>query len=256
MRGALCSMSATLSLAQKSRCSYTRCSPVSSSESARQVQSKSGAESTFRTDLCFEQLVKSDLVSNQTLALISSRLGFPSQLRAAAAQLYQLRNNPLVQAALFEAYLAQLHVEKGHTAFQSFVTSLYSPLVPVVVQASRSAQPAPLTTALIGLVNYVGILMEWTQRTRGRDGRTVTFAPSRCGGADHKPLWVASCKVEESKMRGVTDLSTYEGMGSSVAEAKRECVRHILSLPDDPLWLTLSSACSAAYQACLDLGLA
>ncbi|KAJ8293989.1 Thimet oligopeptidase [Rhodotorula toruloides] len=180
------------------------------------------------------ELVKSDLVSNQTLALISSRLGFPSQLRAAAAQLYQLRNNPLVQAALFEAYLAQLHVEKGHTAFQSFVTSLYSPLVPVVVQASRSAQPAPLTTALIGLVNYVGILMEWTQRTRGRDGRTVTFAPSRCGGADHKPLWVASCKVEESKMRGVTDLSTYEGMGSSVAEAKRD----------------------AAYQACLDLGLA
>ncbi|PRQ78189.1 hypothetical protein AAT19DRAFT_9257 [Rhodotorula toruloides] len=113
-----------------------------------------GAEVTLLVHKLFPRLVigirtlvKATLVSNQTLAIISSRLGFPSQLRAAAAQLYQLRINPLVQASMFEAYLAQLHIEKGHSAFQSFVTSLYSSLVPVVVQAFRSAKPAAPTAA-------------------------------------------------------------------------------------------------------------
>ncbi|BGP33552.1 hypothetical protein JCM10296v2_005356 [Rhodotorula toruloides] len=181
-------------------------------------------------------LVKANLVSKEALALISSRLGFPAQLRAAAAQLYQLRNNPIVQASMFEAYLDQLHIEKGHSAFQLFVNSLFPPLVPVVVQAVRAAKPAAPVTPSIGSIKYVGVLMEWTQRTRGRGGRTVTFTPtpSRCGGLAHQPLWELSCTVQQHERQGVTDTREYEGMGSTVGEAKRD----------------------AAYQACVDLGLA
>ncbi|BGP25986.1 hypothetical protein JCM10295v2_004929 [Rhodotorula toruloides] len=202
-------------------------------------------------------IVKAALLSNQTLALISSRLGFPSQLKASAAQTCQLRTNYIVQASLFEAYLALLLIEKGHAAFQAFVDAIYAPLVPVVVEAFRSAESAAIATPLLEPANYVGMLMEWTQE-RWRPGRrTATFNSSLRSGLDHKPLWSISCEVEQYNRSGTMDVRVYVGFGSTVAEAKRECVG-VSSTPQLVLMqmIDLFFAGSAAFQACVELGLA
>lgn len=120
------------------------------------------------------------------------------------------------------AYLAALYIEKGHSAFEGFVTAIYAQLVPVAVQALRSERPLTNSPEAIGPVNYVGMLMEWAQRSRRPNARTITFGPSSRIGRHHEPLWSLTCKVQESKASGEVGVYEYCGMGSTVAEAKRE----------------------------------
>jgi hypothetical protein len=98
------------------------------------------------------------------------------------------------------------------------VTAIYAQLVPVAVQALRSERPLTNSPEAIGPVNYVGMLMEWAQRSR----RTITFGPSSRMGRHHEPLLSLTCKAQESKASGEVGVYEYCGMGSTVAEAKRE----------------------------------
>lgn len=63
---------------------------------------------------------------------------------------------------MLETYLAALYIEKGYFAFEGFVTAIYAQLVPVAIEALRSAKAFANSPAAIGPVNYVGMLLEWS----------------------------------------------------------------------------------------------
>lgn len=160
-----------------------------------------------------QQLLRSLLVANTTLCLISSHFGFPTRLRASEAQLPLLCANYRVQAAQFEAYLGTLDLEQPREVVAAFVAQIFTPLAAVAYEglrelftspiplsatstfsssAAESSQDSPSSSpAFNAPINYVGKMMEWAMERGHAHQRTVTFrkieptsppAPSPTGG--------------------------------------------------------------------------
>lgn len=111
------------------------------------------------------QLVKSALVENQTLALLSAAYSFPEQILAASASAPSLRASPSISACVFKAYLATVYEEHGAKAFSRFVRRLFGPLLPVAVDALREVyQPSILSVdvdAISSTTHPIGAINEW-----------------------------------------------------------------------------------------------
>ncbi|GAA5888072.1 hypothetical protein JCM5296_005425 [Sporobolomyces johnsonii] len=164
-------------------------------------------------------LAKSCLVANATLARLSTALGFPPQLRAASAQLYNFRANAGIQACMFEAYLATLHAEQGPAVLRAFLRALYDPLLPAVVEALR---PFHVNEAAVSAqVNYVGLAMEWKVQRGAAAGRTVEFA-ERESGAGTQARWTVDCTVCDAADPTLAQPTTLSGSASTVKKAKME----------------------------------
>ncbi|GJN90418.1 hypothetical protein Rhopal_003429-T1 [Rhodotorula paludigena] len=167
-------------------------------------------------------LVKSALVENSTLALLSSFYKIPPQILTAQAPAYSIQNNPNVQACVFEAYLAQLHAEKGAAVLRTFLRAVYDPLLNLVIDTLRplyGASTSPSSGPPVPPpMNYIGRLQEWSC-ARGTSGRLVHFAPGTKSGADHNAEWTVTCSVEDAS----ADLTLkHVGAGPSLAKAKAE----------------------------------
>ncbi|GAA5929083.1 hypothetical protein JCM1841_005135 [Sporobolomyces salmonicolor] len=164
-------------------------------------------------------LAKACLVANATLSLLSTALGFPPQLRAASAQLHNLRANSGIQACMFEAYLATLHDEHGPAVLRAFVRAVYDPLLPVVVEALRPFHVNQ--AALSAQVNYVGLVMEWKAQRGVAAERRVEFV-ERESGAGTQARWTVDCTVCDSADPTLAHPKTLSGSASTVKKAKME----------------------------------
>ncbi|CEQ41605.1 SPOSA6832_03339 [Sporobolomyces salmonicolor] len=171
------------------------------------------------TDPLANQLAKACLVANATLSLLSTALGFPPQLRAASAQLHNLRANSGIQACMFEAYLATLHDEHGPAVLHAFVRAVYDPLLPVVVEALRPFHVNQ--AALSAQVNYVGLVMEWKAQRGVAAERRVEFV-ERESGAGTQARWTVDCTVCDSADPTLAHPKTLSGSASTVKKAKME----------------------------------
>ncbi|KAK4701580.1 hypothetical protein P7C70_g4648, partial [Phenoliferia sp. Uapishka_3] len=68
------------------------------------------------------------LVRNETLALLAGHFELQDHLLGSAAQLQGLRANPVIRAALFEAYLYTLHQSQGSATVETFVRDVFTPI--------------------------------------------------------------------------------------------------------------------------------
>lgn len=165
--------------------------------------------------IVLNQLLRSLLVSNTTLSLISTHFSFPSRLLASEAQHPLLIANYKVQAAQFEAYLGTLDLEQPREVVAGFVEKVFAPLAAIAHEGLRELFTSPIlasssagssqssvdgsvdfsTSSSASLsqtpVNYVGKIMEWAMERGHAHQRTVTFrkvesssppAPSPNGG--------------------------------------------------------------------------
>ncbi|GAA5933749.1 ribonuclease III domain-containing protein [Sporobolomyces koalae] len=168
-------------------------------------------------------LVKAALVANSTLALISVNLGLPPRLLCASAQAFQCRNNPSIQACMFESYLATLHDEQGPTVLRAFIRSIYDPFLPLVIEAFRPFHSHQST--LEPTMNYIGILMEWKVQRGFAGSRNLEFA-QRMNDRKDQAAWIVDCTFTDSTRPEFIEPRTTSGSQSSVQRAKNEAAAH------------------------------
>ncbi|GAA5934750.1 hypothetical protein JCM3775_002047 [Rhodotorula graminis] len=182
-----------------------------------------GAEVTLMVHEAYPQLVvgvrslvKSSLVENELLALLSSAYGLPDQIRTAWAQSFSLRANPSVRACVFEAYLAAVYEEHGHAVMSAFVREVFKPLLPVAVEAMREVYvppSAPVAVPYGGLVrNPVSALYEWTQRGARR---SLSWGAPEGIGPPHCRTWSIQLCVKDGG-----ESVYHEGVADTVKAAK------------------------------------
>ncbi|GAA5981279.1 hypothetical protein JCM11641_005631 [Rhodosporidiobolus odoratus] len=177
--------------------------------------------------------IKSALVSNTTLSLLSVSLHFPEQILASQAQLWNTRNNPGIQACVFEAFLAQLDMEHGHAAVRVFLRAIYEQLLPEVVNVMRPFYSGQAEANAPGR-NWIGSLMEWQAEKGFAAGRTVEFGPNQQSLEGAQGLWTVSCTVVDGNRPELAQPRTFGGSASKAAKAKMD----------------------AAYEACKWVGIA
>ncbi|GAA6003597.1 hypothetical protein JCM10207_003499 [Rhodosporidiobolus poonsookiae] len=164
-------------------------------------------------------VVKATLVQNSTLALLSLRFSFPSKLRATYAQASQHRANPSIQACVFEAYLASLYEEHGADKLSDFLREIYSPLVPIAVEALRPHYAATGAGDATPPLNTVGMILEWQKQRGFAAYRTFEWgSPVDTGEADGR--WEIQCSVRDTSRPEHAGGATYRGHGTTLAKAK------------------------------------
>ncbi|KAK4704237.1 hypothetical protein P7C70_g1971, partial [Phenoliferia sp. Uapishka_3] len=144
--------------------------------------------------------LKSRLVCNETLAVLSSHYGLHERLEGAMAQLNGLRQNEGVRADIFEAYIGALYDEHGAEVAEDFLSAILSPLAegvysdlnlsmnPAAIEMLSPSSPTMSLTRLPAIppnpqspgYNYVGKLLEWQVQAPNR--RRVTFGAAQSSG--------------------------------------------------------------------------
>ncbi|KAI5476585.1 hypothetical protein MNV49_007472 [Pseudohyphozyma bogoriensis] len=94
-------------------------------------------------------LLRTTLICNDTLALLSDHFGLPSRLRAALGQMEDLKKNPKVKANLFEAYVCGVWDEYGEKEAVGWLEGVFEPIARNEYGRMKGAQ---------------GALLEWTQK--------------------------------------------------------------------------------------------
>ncbi|GAA5900640.1 hypothetical protein JCM8208_000554 [Rhodotorula glutinis] len=160
-------------------------------------------------------LVKSTLVENELLALLSAAYNLPDQIRTASAQSYSLRANQSVRACVFEAYLAAVYEEHGHAVMSAFVRKVYQPLLPIAVEAMRDVCAPAIAHTSSPLVvgrNPVAALHELVQ---AGILRRLEWGQAQSAGEGHCLSWT----IELVVIVGVTPMR-YSGDGTTLKVAK------------------------------------
>ncbi|BGP17851.1 hypothetical protein JCM10213v2_005893 [Rhodosporidiobolus nylandii] len=162
-------------------------------------------------------VVKSVLVSNSTLSLLSVQLHFPERVLAAQAQLWNVRHNPNVQACVFEAYVAALYEEHGQQAVHEFLRGIYEQLLPIVVDTLR---PFHTATAEVEMPqrNFVGELGEWSVARGSAASRSVAYGPNEAAPGG----WSVSCTVSDTAQAKLSEPHTFSGTASTAKKARMD----------------------------------
>ncbi|GAA5841938.1 hypothetical protein JCM9279_003162 [Rhodotorula babjevae] len=163
-------------------------------------------------------LVKSTLVENELLALLSDAYDLPDQMRTAWAQSFSLRANPSVRACVFEAYIAALYEEHGHAVMSAFVREVFEPLLPVAVEAMRKVYAPSSSSIAVApgepMRNPVSALYEWAQ---AGPRRSLRWGEPAGTGPPHSRSWSVMLYVDDGHEHFVN-----VGEGETVKAAKTE----------------------------------
>ncbi|GAA5894172.1 hypothetical protein JCM6882_007594 [Rhodosporidiobolus microsporus] len=177
---------------------------------------------------------KSVCVCNETLSLLATAFGIPSQILASQAQLLQHRQNANIQACVFEAFIAALYEEQGPAGVRDFLRPIYTPILPVVVDTMRPFHTVQAETAALPTRNFVGMILEWA-RAKGSNGtRGAAFGPGKESLAGTERLWTVEMEVFDQRNPDLPGSKVFRGSAATMAKAKTE----------------------AAYKACQAVGIA
>ncbi|GAA5874685.1 hypothetical protein JCM3774_004781 [Rhodotorula dairenensis] len=165
-------------------------------------------------------VARAALVENSALSRLAVAFQMPNRILAAAGQGPSIRKNTTVQASVFEAYLAVLNEELGPARLKEFLRKVYTPLLPLVVDASSKV---PRTDEEVkgqaSTTNYVGLLGEWKDE-KGMHGRRVQFDEPRQSVPDHRPIWTVTCTVVQPDDDAAGAYCEFKGSAGTVAKAK------------------------------------
>ncbi len=137
------------------------------------------------------------LVDESRLAELAVQLNIPPQIRLGVGAQAE-RNNPSVQADVFEAVMGAYHLDAGITVAYAYVKSIFEPLVDRVYE--------PWVT------DPVTALQEFVQANWG--GTLPNYVEVERSGPDHAKVFVYEVQVAEK--------SYGTGQGNSIKEARKQ----------------------------------
>ncbi len=137
------------------------------------------------------------LVDESRLAELAVQLGIPPQIRLGVGAQAE-RNNPSVQADVFEAVIGAYYRDAGIAAAYDYVKSMFDPLVDRVYELS--------------VTDPVTALQEFVQANWG--GTLPNYVEVERSGPDHAKVFVYEAQVA-GKSYGT-------GQGNSIKEARKQ----------------------------------